>query len=68
MDGNALMVSFLFGMVGLGMVQYGRKAGRAVPLMAGVLLMAVPYFIPNVLAMLLVCCGLTALPLVLREA
>ena len=68
MNPNGLILSLLFGMVGMGMFMYGRKAGRMVPLLAGVALMAVPYFIPNVLVLLLVCCGLTALPWFLRHA
>ena len=52
MDGNSLMVSFAFGMVGMGMFLFGRKAGRLVPLGAGLVLMTVPYFIAN-LAILL---------------
>ena len=67
MDFNALMVSFLFGMVGLGMFMYGKRAGRLAPLGAGLALMAVPYFIPNVCVLLTVCGGLSALPFVVRE-
>ena len=68
MDGNELVISFLFGMVGMGMFMYGRKAGRMVPLVAGGLLMAIPYFIPNWIAQLVVCSALTAVPWVIREA
>lgn len=68
MDMNLLMVSFLFGMVGMGMFMYGRKAARPVPMIVGMALMAVPYFIPNLLILLVVCCALTILPLLLRTA
>ena len=34
MDGNLLMASMLFGGIGLGMLIYGKKAGRLVPLIA----------------------------------
>ena len=67
MDTTALMLSLLFGTIGIGMFTYGKKAGRMVPLGAGAALVAVPYFIPNVIAMLIVCCALTALPWVLRH-
>ena len=49
MDMNSLMVSLLFGAIGMGMFMYGKKAGRMVALGAGVGLMIVPYFIPNVI-------------------
>jgi hypothetical protein len=68
MDSTALLLSFLFGMIGMGMFAYGRKAQRLVPLAAGVALMALPYFIPNLIAMLLVCCALTAVPFVVHES
>ena len=67
MDENVLIVSVLFGLVGTGMFMYGKKAGRMVPLGAGIGLMVIPYFIPNVIALLLVCAALTAAPLVVKE-
>ena len=67
MDGYSLAVSFLFGLIGTGMFIYGRKAGRLVPLIAGVLLMVVPYFIPNWIAQAVVCSILAAVPWVMRE-
>jgi len=68
MDGNLLMASLLFGSIGLGMLMYGKKAGRPVPLFAGLGLMMIPYFIPNLLILTIVCCILTSLPWVLRHA
>jgi hypothetical protein len=67
MDGTAFLVSFLFGLIGMGMFLYGRKAGRVVPLVAGGLLMTVPYFIPNWIAQFAVCSALTAVPWFVRE-
>jgi hypothetical protein len=68
MDTTSIMISVLFGIVGMGMFMYGKKAGRMVPLGAGVGLMVVPYFIPNVIILSLVCCGLTASPWILRDS
>ena len=68
MDQNSLMASLLFGTVGMGMFMYGKRAARLVPLIAGVCLMVVPYFIPNLIALFIVCCLLMATPWVLREA
>jgi hypothetical protein len=66
MDSNVLILSFVFGMIGLGMFQYGRKAGRLVPLAAGIGLMVLPYFIPNLIAMVIVCIVMMATPMVVK--
>ena len=67
MDGYDLFFSLLFGAIGMGMFMYGRKAGRMVPLVAGGLLMVVPYFLPNLIAQTIVCSALAASPWVVRE-
>ena len=68
MDPNLLMLSFLFGMVGTGMLVYGKKAGRMVPLGVGAALVAVPYVISNVIVLLIVGCALSAMPWVIRDS
>ena len=68
MDSSSLMLSLLFGSIGMGMLMYGKKAGRMVPLGAGLALMVLPYCIPNVMALLIVCCVITAVPWLLRNA
>lgn len=67
MDTTNLTLSLLFGMVGTGMVIFGRKAGRLVPLGAGLGLLVIPYFIPNAIAMISVCVALCAVPFVVRD-
>jgi hypothetical protein len=67
MDDYGLIVSLLFGLVGMGMFMYGRKEGRMVPLVAGGLLMVVPYFLPNWIAQTVVCTALSATPWFVRE-
>jgi hypothetical protein len=67
MDESHLMVSLFFGSVGAGMFLYGRKAARMVPLVAGLGLIVVPYFIPNVIAMAVVCVAMAVLPWIIRE-
>ena len=67
MDINLLLASLVFGMIGMGMFMYGKKAGRFVPLGAGTGLMVVPYFIPNLIVLVVVCAGLMALPWIVRE-
>ena len=66
-DGNVLMASLLFGSVGVGMLMFGKKSGRMVPLAAGLALVVVPYFIPNLIALLIVGGTLSAAPWIVRE-
>ena len=68
MDTNSLLVSFLFGTLGMGMFMYGKKAARVVPLAAGAGLMVVPYFITHILIMIVICGALTATPWLFRDA
>jgi hypothetical protein len=68
MDFNSLMISLLFGLVGMFFCAWGKNEGRIVPMVAGALLMVCPYFLSNVIALLIVCAILTAVPFVVREA
>ncbi len=67
MDAGTLMASLLFGLIGMGMLMYGRKAIRPVPIVVGVILIVLPYFISNLIAMIVICSALTAVPWFLRE-
>ena len=67
MDATSLMLSMLFGTLGMGYLVFARKAGRFVPAIAGVALMVVPYFISSVLLMVIACLGLAAVPFILRD-
>jgi len=68
MDTNQLLASFFFGLIGTGLFMYGKKAGRPITLFAGVALIVVPYVIPNLIAMTIICAALCALPWLLRAA
>lgn len=67
MDSTLFILSLLFGMVGMAMFMYGRKASRMVPLAAGAALMIVPYFISSAMLLVFVCAGLMAMPWVIHE-
>ena len=67
MDVTSLMLSMLFGSLGLGYLVFGRKAGRFVPAIVGIALMFVPYFISSVVVLLITCIGLAAVPFILRD-
>jgi hypothetical protein len=68
MDTTVLFTSFLLGLVGFGMFLYGKKAGRIVPLAAGVILMIIPYVVTNLIALVIVSCVLMGSPWIIREA
>ena len=63
---SAILWGLLFGSVGLGYFIYGRKQRRAMPLLSGLCLMVCPYFVPNVLLLVLLCIVLMALPYFVR--
>ncbi len=67
MDMTTLMLSMLFGAVGLGFFMYGKNSGLIVPMGVGLLLSVCPYFIANVAVLLIVCGGLSVVPFVVRE-
>jgi hypothetical protein len=68
MDVNTFLVSFVFGMIGLGMFMYGKKAGRMPPLLVGLALMVVPYFFSSILMMTLSCSALIVIAYLLRDS
>ena len=67
MDFGLLMTSLVFGMIGMGMFMYGKKAGRPVPLFAGAGLIVVPYMLTHLVVLIIVGCALTAAPWLLRD-
>jgi hypothetical protein len=62
---NWLLLSMVYSTVGLGMFIYGKKAVRFVPLLAGIALMILPYFIASLLWMTIASVALMASPFVL---
>ncbi len=47
MDSSTLLWGMLFGSLGLGYLQYGKKQKRAVPFACGLALIVFPYFITS---------------------
>lgn len=68
MDMNNLMLSLLFGSVGFGFLMFGMKMTKLVPIICGLALMVVPYFLSNAWVLSVACLGLCVVPFVLREA
>lgn len=67
MDATSLMLSLLFGTAGIGYLMYGKKAGVVLPMIAGLGLILLPYFISNVAVMSVVCIVLMVIPFLLRD-
>ena len=66
LSASSLFLGVLFGSVGLGFFIYGRKKRTIVPLLCGLALMVVPYFIPNALLLFAVGAVLVAVPYFVR--
>ncbi|MBL9141019.1 MAG: hypothetical protein JNK53_04055 [Phycisphaerae bacterium] len=45
MDASTLISGLIFGAIGMGFFVYGKKQKAAVPLLSGLALIAVPYFV-----------------------
>jgi predicted membrane protein len=63
---SSLIWGMLFGAIGLGFFIYGKRQKAAVPLVAGVALFVVPYFVSNVYILVAVGIVLVALPYFVR--
>jgi hypothetical protein len=51
-DATSLLVSLLISSIGFVLLSYGRKMSRPPQLIAGLLLLMYPYFVPSVTVML----------------
>jgi hypothetical protein len=67
MDSTAMLLwGVLFGSIGFGFFLYGKKQKTVVPLITGIALCVVPYFIANVYALVIVGVILIAIPFFVR--
>jgi len=64
---SALLWGLLFGSVGLALFVYGKKQGAIVPLVCGLLLLVIPYVLPNTVLLVIVGAALVAAPFVIRR-
>ena len=60
------MWGMLFGAIGFGFFLYGRKQKSVVPLITGIALSVIPYFIANVYVLVMVGVILVAIPYFVR--
>jgi len=61
-----LLWGLLFGSIGFGFFIYGKKQKAVMPLITGIVLCVVPYFIANVYALVVVGVFLMAIPFFVR--
>ena len=66
LSASSLFLRLLFGSAGLGFFIYGRRQRTIVPLLCGLALMVVPYFIPNAWLLFAVGLVLVAVPYFVR--
>ena len=67
MDSMAVLLwGLLFGLIGFGFFLYGKKQKAVVPLITGIVLCVVPYFIANVYVLVGVGVVLVAIPYFVR--
>ena len=65
---NFLFASLVWGSVGVGYFIYGKRQGAWVPMVAGVLMVAISYFVGSALLMSLLCIALvTGVYVLLRQ-
>ena len=60
------MWGMVFGSLGVGFFMYGKKQRAAVPLIVGIALFVIPYFISNVYMLVIAGTALVALPYFVR--
>lgn len=66
MSTSLLVLGVIFGSIGLGYFLYGKKQNAVVPMLSGLALMVVPYFISNTVVLVVVGVVLSAIPYFVR--
>lgn len=66
MNPASFFIEFLFGMVGLGYIMYGKKSGNMIALGCGLGLGVFPYFVDGLVVILLVGGVLAAIPFLIK--
>ena len=61
------MWGLIFGSIGLGFFVYGKKQKAIIPFISGIGLMVFPYFISNIIFLVITGIILAALPFVIRR-
>ena len=67
MNTGELLWGVLFSSIGVGYFMYGRRQGKTIPLLSGVVLMVYPYFMPNTAALVIIGAIFVAVPYFVRR-
>ena len=67
MKAAELLWGLLFGSIGVGYFMYGRRQGKMIPLLCGVVLIVYPYFMPNTTVLVIIGAIFTAVPYFIRR-
>jgi hypothetical protein len=67
MNEATLLWGVLFSSIGLGYFIYGRRQGRTIPLLSGVVLMVYSYFMPNTVVLVIIGAIFVAVPYFIRR-
>jgi hypothetical protein len=67
MSAGYLFVSLIAGALGTGYFVYGRRQGEGVPMLAGAGLCILPFFVGNLLLLVVLSAALLAAPFLLRS-
>jgi len=67
MNTAELLWGVLFSSIGVGYFMYGRRQGKTIPLLSGVVLMVYPYFMPNTAALVIIGAIFVAVPYFVRR-
>jgi hypothetical protein len=60
-DGISIIWGFIWGTIGLGFFIYGKKNKKIIPFVSGIVLMLLPYVVPNLIFLAIIsiiCIGL----------
>ena len=66
-DMTTIFLGLLFGSIGFGFFLYGKKQKKIVPLLVGIVLMILPYFVPNLYLLIGIGIALIVLPYFVRQ-
>ena len=67
MEGTSLLIwGMVFGAIGLGFFAYGKKQKAIIPIVSGIALLVLPYFISNVYILVIVGVIFVVLPYFVR--
>ena len=66
MSASLLFFGLVFGCIGFGFFLYGKNQRAPVPLVVGALLMIFPYFVSNIVALIIIGVVLMAVPYFIR--